>query len=67
MHRLSSLKHRVDEWEELSHDVKSLLGMIELAREEPDPETDEEIAAWALRLQRNVDDLDFQTLLGGWA
>jgi peptide chain release factor 2 len=65
MHRLSTLKHRVDEWEELSEDVMSLLGMIELAREQPDQETEEEIAAWAARAQRSVHDLDFQTLLGG--
>jgi peptide chain release factor 2 len=55
----------VEEWEGLTQEVESLAGMIELAREQPDPETEAEIVEWATRVQRSVDDLDFQTLLGG--
>ncbi len=64
MHRLSSLKARVDGWRSLAEDVSSLQGMFALVSETPDTEMERELEEWVARISPRVDELEFETLLG---
>lgn len=65
MSRLSALKNRVEGWRSLVDDVDSLRGMAELVAESPDPDMQVEIDEWLARVTRQVNELEFETLLGG--
>lgn len=65
MHRLTLVKNRVHEWEALHHDAQSLAGLAELVLQEPDEEMAREVSEWTERLEAQVHNLEFQTMLGG--
>jgi len=65
MHRLTTLRGRVDEWEKLISEVQSLDELSELASAEEDADVLGEVAGDTDQLARAVDALEFQTLLGG--
>src|SRR5579859_5225147 len=65
MHRLSLLKGRVTEWQQLVDQVHSLTELQDLALDEGDPDLQADVVREIDRLKRSVDRLEFQTLLGG--
>ncbi|MCA1645721.1 MAG: peptide chain release factor 2, partial [Chloroflexi bacterium] len=65
MHRLTSLKNRVDEWESLRAEADNLHDLAELAGLEEDADVQVEVRAEAESLRVKVDALEFQTLLSG--
>src|SRR5579875_2719200 len=65
MHRLTTLRARVEDWDRLTGDAESLLELSELAGAEGDSAMLSDVAADTERLEQAVDALEFQTLLGG--
>jgi peptide chain release factor 2 len=65
MARLTLLKNRVEMWTRLSSDAESLLGLLEMAEAESDDELQAEVREETSRLAREVDELEFETLLSG--
>jgi len=65
MHRLTVLKHRVDEWQQLVEDTDNLRDLLELARTESDSDVIGDIETDTAPLADRVNKLEFQTLLAG--
>src|SRR5947209_4202956 len=65
MHRLTMLKTRVDEWQQLSNDAVGAQDLLELAAEENDAAVITEVERDLEGIQAHVDRLEFQTLLSG--
>ena len=65
MHRLSFLRGRISEWQRLTDEVQNLAELHELALSEEDAELQAEVVTEEARLQREVSQLEFQTLLSG--
>ncbi len=65
MHRLTVLKNRVDEWQQLVEDTNNLRDLLELARTESDSEVIGDVEADTEPLGERVTKLEFQTLLSG--
>jgi len=65
MYRLTMLKTRVDEWQQLSSDAVGAQDLLELAAEEDDAAVITEVERDLDGLEEHVDRLEFQTLLSG--
>lgn len=65
MRRLTALKNRVEQWERLSSEARDLRDLLQLARAEDDQDVQLQVAADAERLGKEIDALEFQTLLSG--
>lgn len=65
MRRLTLLKDRAEGWQRLHDAATHLQELLDLALDENDAEVQAEIVAETQVLAREVDDLEFQTLLGG--
>lgn len=65
MHRLTTLKARVDEWSQLAAEVANLQDLLTLAETEEDAGLLPEIEHHTADLAGPIDRLEFQTMLGG--
>jgi peptide chain release factor 2 len=65
MHRLTTLKNRVSKWQGLNDEASHLRELAELLGSDPDEEMTAEVESSMRNLQKLVEELEFQTLLGG--
>jgi len=62
---ISELKKWFQRWQELSQETEDVALLKSLAEEEKDPQTEKEVVASLIKLKKELDEFEFQTMLSG--